>query len=74
MPAKTVDLVLSNPWREPGTEKVHDVGARVSVDPDLAGRLVTGGIALPAKAAPKARKSAKSVKATAIAKPASVQK
>lgn len=45
--ASKVELVLSNPWRDP-EGKVHDVGARVSVDPDLAERLVTGGTGVPA--------------------------
>ena len=46
MPAK-VDLILSNPYvDEKG--KVHDVGTRVAVAPDLAERLVIGGIGVPA--------------------------
>lgn len=43
-----VDLVLSNPWRDPANGKVHDVGARVSVAPELAERLVRAGTGVPA--------------------------
>lgn len=44
---KNVDLVLSNPYVD-AKGKVHDVGSRVSVAPDLAERLVTGGVGVPA--------------------------
>lgn len=52
MPDK-VKLTLSNPWVDPGTGKVHDVGQSVTVAGDLAERLVTGGIAVPATEAKK---------------------
>ncbi len=48
MPTKKVDLVLSNPWVDRATGKVHDVGDRVSVEPDVAERLVVGGTGVPA--------------------------
>ena len=48
MAPKKVDLVLSNPWRDPATGKVKDVGSRVSVAPDLAERLIIGGTGRPA--------------------------
>ncbi len=43
-----VSIVLSNPWVDPKTGKVHDVGQTVSVASDLAERLVTGGTGVPA--------------------------
>ena len=47
MPNK-VSIVLSNPWVDPNTGKVHDVGQSVSVASDLAERLVIGGTGVPA--------------------------
>jgi hypothetical protein len=47
MPSNKVDIVLSNPWRDPNG-KVHDVGERLSVEASVAERLVAGGAAAPA--------------------------
>ena len=63
MPAK-VKLDLSNPWVDENG-KVHDVGSTVSVAPDLAERLVSGGIGVPAKS---------DVDASGDAQPASTKK
>lgn len=52
MPDK-VKLALSNPWVDPETGKVHDVGSTVTVGADVAERLVTGGIGVPATEAKK---------------------
>ncbi len=65
--ASKVELVLSNPWRDPETGKVHDVGAKVTVASDRAELLILGGTGLPAT-----RSDAAAV--TVDVKPASAKK